>query len=42
VRQPHQSVRLSGTSVEEHENAITYDYPMFSEPMTSQGFIDQL
>jgi len=33
---------VAATSVEQHENAITYDYPMFSEPMTSQGFIDQL
>jgi nicotinamidase-related amidase len=29
---------VAGTSAEEHENAIRYDYPMFSKPMTSQEF----
>ena len=25
-----------------HENAIKFDYPMFSEVMTAQAFTDQL
>lgn len=29
---------VGATSSEEHANAITYDYPMFSKPMTSQEF----
>lgn len=29
---------LAGTSPEEHANAITYDYPMFSKPMTGGAF----
>jgi nicotinamidase-related amidase len=29
---------VAGTSVEEHANAITYDYPMFSKPMSGQQF----
>ena len=29
---------LAGTSPEEHANAITYDYPMFSKPMSSTDF----
>ncbi|MGZ4727079.1 MAG: cysteine hydrolase [Acidimicrobiales bacterium] len=33
---------VAATSVEEHDNALTYDFPMFSEPMTSTDFIDQL
>jgi nicotinamidase-related amidase len=33
---------LAATSVEEHDNALTYDFPMFSVPMTSQEFIDEL
>ena len=33
---------VAATSVEEHENAITDDYPMFSQPMTSQQFIAEL
>jgi len=33
---------LAATSIEEHENAITYDFPMFSEPMSSSAFIKQL
>jgi nicotinamidase-related amidase len=33
---------LAATSVEEHDNALAYDFPMFSEPMTSAAFIDQL
>jgi hypothetical protein len=26
----------------EHDNAITYDYPMFSKPMTAAGFAETL
>src|SRR3954469_17932014 len=26
---------VAGTSIEEHENALKYDYPMFSQPMTA-------
>ena len=33
---------LAATSIEQHDNAISYDYPMFSEPMTATDFIDQL
>ncbi len=33
---------VAGTSVEEHENAITYDYPMFSKPTTADEFIADL
>jgi nicotinamidase-related amidase len=33
---------VAGTSVEEHENALTYDYPMFSRPMSSAEFIAEL
>jgi ureidoacrylate peracid hydrolase len=33
---------VAGTSVEEHENAITYDYPMFSKPTTADEFVDEL
>jgi nicotinamidase-related amidase len=29
---------VAGTSAEEHGNAITYDYPMFSKPMTGAEF----
>ena len=31
---------VAATSVEEHENALRYDYPMFSQPMTSAEFIE--
>ena len=30
---------VAATSVEEHDNALRYDFPMFSEPMTSTEFI---
>jgi ureidoacrylate peracid hydrolase len=33
---------VAATSVEEHENALKYDYPMFSEPMASADFIAAL
>ena len=29
---------VAATSIEEHDNAIKYDYPMFSKPMTSTEF----
>jgi nicotinamidase-related amidase len=29
---------VAGTSAEEHENAIKFDYPMFSKPMTGREF----
>jgi ureidoacrylate peracid hydrolase len=31
---------VAATSVEEHDNALRYDYPMFSQPMTSTEFIE--
>ena len=33
---------VAATSAEEHENAIRFDYPMFSEVMTAEAFADQL
>ncbi len=33
---------LAATSAEEHDNALSYDFPMFSEPMTSKDFINEL
>jgi nicotinamidase-related amidase len=33
---------VAGTSEAEHENAIKYDYPMFSRPMTSVEFTGTL
>ena len=33
---------VAATSIEEHDNAIAHDYPMFSEPMTSQELIGEL
>ena len=33
---------LAATSVEEHENALTYDFPMFSQPMTAGEFVTEL
>jgi len=33
---------LAATSVEQHTNALNYDFPMFSEPMSSADFIDEL
>src|SRR5580658_9222941 len=32
----------SATSVPEHENAIAYDYPMFSKPMTAADVIAEM
>lgn len=33
---------VGATSPEEHANAITYDYPMFSKPMTTEEFTSAL
>jgi nicotinamidase-related amidase len=33
---------VAATSIEEHDNALSYDYPMFSQPMTGEEFIEQL
>ena len=33
---------VGATSAEEHANAITYDYPMFSKPMTASEFASTL
>jgi ureidoacrylate peracid hydrolase len=33
---------LAATSAAEHENALTYDFPMFSRPMSSADFITEL
>jgi nicotinamidase-related amidase len=33
---------VAATSAEEHENAIRFDYPMFSDVMTSQAFAGEL
>ncbi len=33
---------VAATSAEEHDNAIKYDYPMFSEVMTSEALLEQL
>lgn len=33
---------VAATSLPEHENAISYDYPMFSKPVTTNEFVAQL
>jgi nicotinamidase-related amidase len=33
---------VAATSAEEHENAIKYDYPMFSEVRTSHELTEEL
>jgi len=33
---------VAATSAEEHANAIQYDYPMFSKPMTGKEFVAQV
>jgi len=33
---------VATTSAEEHANAIAYDYPMFSKPMSGEDFAEQL
>jgi nicotinamidase-related amidase len=33
---------LAATSAEEHDNALRYDFPMFSQPMTAAEFINAI
>ena len=33
---------VGATSMAEHDNAIAYDYPMFSKPMTADEFVAAL
>jgi ureidoacrylate peracid hydrolase len=33
---------VAATSPEEHDNALKYDFPMFSQPMSSSDFISEL
>jgi len=33
---------VAATSVEEHDNAIAYDYPMFSRPVSAEEFLAEL
>ncbi|SDI99264.1 Nicotinamidase-related amidase [Frankineae bacterium MT45] len=33
---------VAGTSVEEHDNAIKYDFPMFSRPLSAKEFLSEL
>jgi ureidoacrylate peracid hydrolase len=33
---------VAATSTEEHENAIRFDYPMFSDVMTSEALTNEL
>jgi ureidoacrylate peracid hydrolase len=33
---------MAATSIEQHDNAIAYDFPMFSQPTTSGDFIGEL
>jgi ureidoacrylate peracid hydrolase len=33
---------MAATSMEQHDNAIAYDFPMFSQPMLSGDFIGEL
>ena len=33
---------MAATSPEQHDNAIAYDFPMFSQPTTSGDFIGEL
>jgi ureidoacrylate peracid hydrolase len=33
---------MAATSLEQHDNAIAYDFPMFSQPTTSEDFIGEL
>ncbi len=33
---------MAATSTEEHENALKYDYPMFSQPMSADEFSAEL
>jgi hypothetical protein len=34
--------RVAAASPEEHENAIRFNYPMFSQVLSSQEFLEQL
>ena len=36
------SDRVAATSPEEHENAIRFDYPMFSAVMSSEALTEEL
>jgi hypothetical protein len=33
---------VAATSIEEHDNALAYDYPMFSQPMNSDELVAHL
>jgi nicotinamidase-related amidase len=33
---------LAATSIAEHDNALSYDFPMFSQPMSSSEFIAEI
>jgi nicotinamidase-related amidase len=33
---------VAATSLKEHENAITYDFPMFSRPMSATEFMGEI
>jgi ureidoacrylate peracid hydrolase len=33
---------MAATSPQEHDNAIAYDFPMFSKPTTSEEFVSEL
>jgi nicotinamidase-related amidase len=33
---------MAATSLEQHNNAIAYDFPMFSQPTMSGDFISEL
>jgi ureidoacrylate peracid hydrolase len=33
---------VAATSVDEHQNALKFDYPMFSQPMTAEEFVQEL
>jgi hypothetical protein len=33
---------MAAISPEQHDNAISYDFPMFSQPTTSADFIGEL
>jgi nicotinamidase-related amidase len=33
---------VAATSLEEHDNALKYDFPMFSRPMTGRDFLAEL
>jgi nicotinamidase-related amidase len=33
---------VAATSAEEHDNALKFDYPMFSKPMTTSEFLDTI